>query len=561
MMATVPWQYSESGWPSSYSSGEDDVSMAATSQIDYTPRGYMFAAHGNIHEPINHHNMGHANVFANSSVFMPTYGNMAADTGGLPVPRCHQHPYVPYVDQNHFHQQQLQQSHQHYVPHHTHHHTQASHHLSLLTTSDAHQEQQQHQHQHQEAASSYSYDSDTSDNEPVIVSPRDLMCVPRNPSPTPPLSTCHWTATGRRLSMDAMASGECATVSVSTVPSSVSSPSSLTNRTRQDAYLLAPSPVGVSVASVDSKDSWCRLPPTQGLTMGMRAHDQTDSLPSDNMEGFQHPTLMEHPFLNLATMPRSCAPSECDGEGDAESSDKDKEQAQVKDDTTDESELMEDVDASSAEMDISTTVPISTSPSTSTSRRIPVNALPSPPRDDSPSIDSTFDSSSDEAYQSSDDEDYADSGSDNDKDNDYEPFPSTVTFSISTITTTTATKKKAPRKCHRSPPTDTTLSSSTSNIVPVVSDWTRTSDGRYECPQHDCDKTFVRKFNGMTHYATHFDVRQFACRHCPRTFTRSYDLKRHCKLHQMGKQGSEDGPIVARKSRGPLKPRRSRSRR
>ncbi|KAJ3016775.1 Metallothionein expression activator [Thoreauomyces humboldtii] len=182
-------------------------------------------------------------------------------------------------------------------------------------------------------------------------------------------------------------------------------------------------------------------------------------------------------------------------------------------------------------------------------------AGPSPPRDDSPSIDSTFDSSSDEAYQSSDDEDYADSGSDNDKDNDYEPFPSTATFSTSTITTTTATKRKAPRKCHRSPPTDMTLSSSMSNIVPIVSDWTRTSDGRYECPQHDCDKTFVRKFNGMTHYATHFGVRQFACRHCPRTFTRSYDLKRHCKLHQMGKQGTEDSPIVVRKSRGPLKPR------
>ncbi|KAI8919942.1 hypothetical protein DFJ77DRAFT_546075 [Powellomyces hirtus] len=62
--------------------------------------------------------------------------------------------------------------------------------------------------------------------------------------------------------------------------------------------------------------------------------------------------------------------------------------------------------------------------------------------------------------------------------------------------------------------------------------WTRTAAGFFKCPYRGCDKTFQRKFNGSTHYATHFGVRDFSCHMCDRTFTRSYDLKRHCKLHK-----------------------------
>ncbi|KAJ3007165.1 hypothetical protein HKX48_009280 [Thoreauomyces humboldtii] len=549
-MATLPWQYSDAGWPR-YSSGEDenDRVRQAAINVDYSPREYMYAPHGNTHPHVNHHNMGLANIFGNSTALMPAYEDVATNdyAAALPPPPCHQHPYSHYQQQQqqqHHRQHQPQQHHQHLHQHHAHHyqphHHHPSHHLSLLTTTSVHQQQKQQQ---EEQASSYSYDSDTSINEPVIVSPRDLMCVPRNASPVaPPLSTRHWTATGRRMSMDAMASGECA----SAVGSSVSSPSSL-NRPRQDAYLLAPSPAGASLASVDSMDPWCRLPPSQEFDMDMKEETIPVPATSADLGTFQHPSLMEMPFLNLATMPRSCAPSECDGEGDAESSDNDNAQVPVTDETTCESEPMEDAESLSPKMNVSAMVETSTL--TSTPRRIPITArvLPSPPRDYSSSIDSTFDpseSSEDTVSLFSSDDEYADPyESASDRDNDYEP--------------TTVTVKKTTRKCPRSPATDVTLplsakkrASTTLSSAPVVSEWERTSTGRYKCPHRECTKTFVRKFNGTTHYATHFDVRHFACPHCPRTFTRSYDLKRHCKLHQKSKPGLSDNvKVSARNSR------------
>ncbi|KAJ3182651.1 Metallothionein expression activator [Geranomyces variabilis] len=84
-------------------------------------------------------------------------------------------------------------------------------------------------------------------------------------------------------------------------------------------------------------------------------------------------------------------------------------------------------------------------------------------------------------------------------------------------------------------------------ILADTANWARTSAGRYRCPHRGCIKTFQRKFNGSTHYATHFDLRQFSCPQCPRTFTRSYDLKRHCRLHEDGKWESRRGSASARK--------------
>ncbi|KAJ3168871.1 Metallothionein expression activator [Geranomyces variabilis] len=84
-------------------------------------------------------------------------------------------------------------------------------------------------------------------------------------------------------------------------------------------------------------------------------------------------------------------------------------------------------------------------------------------------------------------------------------------------------------------------------ILADTANWARTAAGRYRCPHRGCMKTFQRKFNGSTHYATHFDLRQFSCPQCPRTFTRSYDLKRHCRLHEDGKWESRRGSASARK--------------
>ncbi|KAJ3176675.1 hypothetical protein HDU85_006846 [Gaertneriomyces sp. JEL0708] len=67
--------------------------------------------------------------------------------------------------------------------------------------------------------------------------------------------------------------------------------------------------------------------------------------------------------------------------------------------------------------------------------------------------------------------------------------------------------------------------------------WKKTASGRYVCPYPNCSKSFERKFNGSTHYATHFDVRKYPCDACERSFTRSYDLKRHQKLHRRNVKG------------------------
>ncbi|KAI9098712.1 hypothetical protein DFS34DRAFT_86763 [Phlyctochytrium arcticum] len=101
-----------------------------------------------------------------------------------------------------------------------------------------------------------------------------------------------------------------------------------------------------------------------------------------------------------------------------------------------------------------------------------------------------------------------------------------------------------------SPDESDTVKTLTSSVV-----WEKDNSGRFVCPQRGCKKTFERKFNGSTHYATHFDVRMHSCSACNKTFTRSYDLKRHQKLHKLssgpGRLSSEpDSEPQAPKKRG-----------
>ncbi|KAJ3161979.1 hypothetical protein HDU86_005677 [Geranomyces michiganensis] len=94
----------------------------------------------------------------------------------------------------------------------------------------------------------------------------------------------------------------------------------------------------------------------------------------------------------------------------------------------------------------------------------------------------------------------------------------------------------------------------------------RNKDNMFQCPYPQCARAFARRYNLATHYATHFGVREFECKECPRkllsqwvprsrfpqrapefeksiakrivctNFTRKYDLNRH--------QGIKHGPFI-----------------
>ncbi|KAL4257889.1 C2H2-type domain-containing protein [Pleurotus pulmonarius] len=53
----------------------------------------------------------------------------------------------------------------------------------------------------------------------------------------------------------------------------------------------------------------------------------------------------------------------------------------------------------------------------------------------------------------------------------------------------------------------------------------------YPCIVPGCQKTFARLFSLRAHQRIHATHRPFRCGHCPASFVRNHDLKRHAKLH------------------------------
>lgn len=56
-------------------------------------------------------------------------------------------------------------------------------------------------------------------------------------------------------------------------------------------------------------------------------------------------------------------------------------------------------------------------------------------------------------------------------------------------------------------------------------------DMKFTCIFQNCGKQFTRISNTRAHIQTHLSDRPFACQHCPKSFVRQHDLRRHEKSH------------------------------
>lgn len=57
------------------------------------------------------------------------------------------------------------------------------------------------------------------------------------------------------------------------------------------------------------------------------------------------------------------------------------------------------------------------------------------------------------------------------------------------------------------------------------------STGPFHCNYEGCSRVFSRKYNLISHSATHSAERKYACSNCPKAFVRRHDLKRHSRIH------------------------------
>ncbi|KAF8591419.1 hypothetical protein K439DRAFT_1327106 [Ramaria rubella] len=57
----------------------------------------------------------------------------------------------------------------------------------------------------------------------------------------------------------------------------------------------------------------------------------------------------------------------------------------------------------------------------------------------------------------------------------------------------------------------------------------------WSCYIQNCGKQLARKSHMVDHIKMHLDERVFACEHCPQTFLRKADCKRHLVAHNPGK--------------------------
>ncbi|SAL99292.1 hypothetical protein [Absidia glauca] len=72
------------------------------------------------------------------------------------------------------------------------------------------------------------------------------------------------------------------------------------------------------------------------------------------------------------------------------------------------------------------------------------------------------------------------------------------------------------------------ISNQTSDTIAIPS--TRSTKSFY-CEHEGCNRVFSRKYNLISHSATHSTERKYACSDCTKAFVRRHDLKRHSRTH------------------------------
>ncbi|KAI8807150.1 hypothetical protein BJ742DRAFT_813616 [Cladochytrium replicatum] len=154
------------------------------------------------------------------------------------------------------------------------------------------------------------------------------------------------------------------------------------------------------------------------------------------------------------------------------------------------------------------------------------------PSSDTPAPDPSDDAVDSESSPEPEDPPVDDSDSD---DSTYNPTLSASSRPRRTVTARQSHPQPSSRRGqhHQQQPYTTPIPSDLSAVAHLERN---PQTGHFHCPAPMCQRSFDRKFNLRTHYAsTHARLRAFECEVCERSFARRYDLQRHVRLLHPGR--------------------------